>query len=137
MNKLYRSNSNKIISGVCGGIGEYINIDPNLIRILALIIFFKSPGTFIIFYIFASAIIPANPGVIDTDDFYSNTNTPVFLGIMFIILGVLLLSRMLFPQFNFNFLTSLRILIRRLTDFWPVLLIILGIYLIANQNNEQ
>lgn len=33
MKRLYRSNSNKMIAGVCGGIGEYFNIDPTLIRL--------------------------------------------------------------------------------------------------------
>jgi len=32
--RLYRSKKNKIIAGVCGGIGEFLNIDPTLIRLL-------------------------------------------------------------------------------------------------------
>lgn len=32
--KLYRSNNNKMLCGVCGGIGEYLGIDPTLIRLL-------------------------------------------------------------------------------------------------------
>ena len=31
--KLYKSNKNKMIDGVCGGIGEYINIDPTIVRL--------------------------------------------------------------------------------------------------------
>ena len=33
MKKFYKSNKNKKILGICGGIGEYFNIDPNIIRI--------------------------------------------------------------------------------------------------------
>ena len=31
--KLYRSNTNRMICGVCGGIGEYLNVDPTLVRL--------------------------------------------------------------------------------------------------------
>ena len=36
--RLYRSDSNKMIAGVCGGIGEYFNIDPTLIRLAWVIL---------------------------------------------------------------------------------------------------
>ena len=32
--KLYRSNTNRMICGVCGGIGEYLNVDPTLVRLI-------------------------------------------------------------------------------------------------------
>ena len=35
--KLYKSIENKMICGVCGGIGEYLNIDPTLIRLLMVL----------------------------------------------------------------------------------------------------
>ncbi|HEY3362084.1 MAG TPA: PspC domain-containing protein, partial [Methanosarcina sp.] len=38
MNKLYRSKKNKIIAGICGGIGEYFKVDPTLIRLLWVLI---------------------------------------------------------------------------------------------------
>jgi len=37
MKKLYLSNSDKIIGGVCGGVAEYFEIDPTLIRLIAVI----------------------------------------------------------------------------------------------------
>jgi len=39
--KLYRSKKNRMIAGVCGGIGEYLNVDPTFIRLLfiALLVF--------------------------------------------------------------------------------------------------
>ena len=40
MKRLYRSKKDKIIGGVCGGIGKYFNIDPVLIRILWLFFIF-------------------------------------------------------------------------------------------------
>jgi len=37
---LYRSKKNRVVGGVCGGIGEYFDIDPTLIRLLAILAFF-------------------------------------------------------------------------------------------------
>ena len=54
--KLYRSRKNRMICGVCGGIAEYFNIDPTLIR-LALVLF-ACTGTGILAYFIASIIIP-------------------------------------------------------------------------------
>ena len=55
--KLYRSKKNRVIAGVCGGIGEYFNVDPTLIRLL-WIIFLLLAGSGIIAYIIAWIIIP-------------------------------------------------------------------------------
>ena len=54
--KLYRSRTNKMLSGVCGGIAEYFNIDPTLIRLLFVL--FGCTGGGILAYIIAAIIIP-------------------------------------------------------------------------------
>ena len=59
--KLYRSTKNQMIGGVCGGIGEYFNIDPTLIR-FAFVAIACAIWTVIILYIFGLIIIPLNPG---------------------------------------------------------------------------
>ena len=58
--RLYKSNENKMLDGVCGGIAEYFNIDPTLIR-LAWVVFCALGGSGIIAYIIAAIIIPRNP----------------------------------------------------------------------------
>ena len=58
MKKLYRSRSNKIVAGVCGGIGEYFNVDPTLIRLGVVALSFMFGGGFIA-YIIAAIVIPA------------------------------------------------------------------------------
>ena len=58
--KLYKSNKNKMLDGVCGGIGEYINIDPTFVR-LGWVLFCALGGSGIIAYIIAAIIIPRNP----------------------------------------------------------------------------
>lgn len=57
--KLYRSSNNKMLAGVCGGIGEYFNIDPTVIRLLWAVLACSSTGIFI--YILAAIIIPLEP----------------------------------------------------------------------------
>ena len=42
--KLYRSNTNKMLCGVCGGIGEYFNIDPTIVRLIWAIFICSGPG---------------------------------------------------------------------------------------------
>lgn len=58
--RLYKSNDNKMISGVCGGIAEYFNIDPTLVR-LGWVLFSALGGSGIIAYIIAAIIIPKKP----------------------------------------------------------------------------
>lgn len=54
--KLYRSNTNKMLCGVCGGLGEYLNIDPTIIRLIWAIFICSGPG--IIAYFAAALIVP-------------------------------------------------------------------------------
>ena len=58
--KLYRSEKNKVIAGICGGLGEYMDIDPVVIR-LAWVIFTLLGGAGILAYIIAWIIIPPAP----------------------------------------------------------------------------
>lgn len=57
MKTLYRSTTNRVFCGVCGGLGEYFNVDPTLIRLLWILLI-CSFGTGIIAYIIAAIIIP-------------------------------------------------------------------------------
>lgn len=54
--KIYRSSKNKIIFGVCGGLAEYFEVDPLLIRILFLVISFPGPGIFL--YLILAILMP-------------------------------------------------------------------------------
>lgn len=56
-NRLYKSKTNKFLCGVCGGIGEYFNIDPTLVR-LAWVVFSMCGGSGMLAYIIAAIIIP-------------------------------------------------------------------------------
>lgn len=58
MKRLYRSYKNRMLAGVLGGIGEYFNIDPTLVRLLFVVILFLSSFTVSIVYLIAVFIIP-------------------------------------------------------------------------------
>lgn len=55
--KLYKSSVNRKLCGVCGGIAEYFNIDPTLVRLVWVIITLMG-GAGILAYIIAAIIIP-------------------------------------------------------------------------------
>ncbi|MBI1973158.1 PspC domain-containing protein [Candidatus Woesearchaeota archaeon] len=59
--KLYLSNKNRKIAGFCGGLAEYLNVDPTLIRLLYVFFTLISMGTGIVVYIIAWLIVPRNP----------------------------------------------------------------------------
>ena len=58
--RLHRSNENKVIAGVCGGIAEYFGVDPTVVRLL-WVLFSLMGGSGILAYIIAALIIPRNP----------------------------------------------------------------------------
>lgn len=60
--KLYRSDRDRMLLGVCGGIGEYLNVDPTIIRLLWAI-FMCWGGAGIFAYLVAAIIIPGRPDV--------------------------------------------------------------------------
>lgn len=58
--RLYKSNANRLLAGVCGGIADYFDIDPTLIR-LGWVAFCALGGSGILAYIIAAIIIPSRP----------------------------------------------------------------------------
>ena len=58
MKKLFRSRENRMICGVCGGVAEYFNIDPTLVRLGWVLVAACSFGTGIIAYFVAAIIMP-------------------------------------------------------------------------------
>ncbi len=89
MNRLHRSKRNKVILGVCGGLAEYFNIDPTLVRIISILISFSGVGIFL--YIAAALIMPEDRGDYKENDqwrsgygtgtdSYSNTGSGSYTG---------------------------------------------------------
>lgn len=55
--KLVKSNSNRVVCGVCGGIGEYFNIDPTFVR-LGFVLFTMAGGSGLLLYLIMAIIMP-------------------------------------------------------------------------------
>ncbi|MBU1065886.1 PspC domain-containing protein, partial [bacterium] len=101
MKRLFRSRNNKIIAGVCGGVGEYFNIDPVLVRLIWGILFFIG-GAGLLGYIIAWIIIPERidmPGTaMDSEEEkhvqMKTSYTPqLLIGLFLVFIGATLLIR--------------------------------------------
>lgn len=60
--KLYRSRENRMLGGVCGGLGEYFDIDPTLVRLLFVFgAFLGIPGALVLIYLVMLILVPQEP----------------------------------------------------------------------------
>lgn len=134
--RLYRSRTDKVIGGVCGGLGEYFNVDPTFIRIIAVLLVFAK-GVGFLAYLIAWIIIPREPvaeggeAVQPSDEkspdkpSYSSWNKYV-PGAILIIIGLFFIMEQQYWWWDIE-------------RFWPVLLIGAGLLLIfrMNQGNKK
>lgn len=137
--RLYRSRTNKVFAGVCGGMAEYFDVDPIIIRILfILMVLFGGSG--ILLYIAAIIIIPQkpymaadfNPPGTQTQPMPASSNARNIFGYVLIIGGGLLLLANLDVFHFFDFIGD------AFEYIFPILLIILGMAVIYyRQANPQ
>jgi len=121
--RLYRSRKDVKIAGVCGGMAEYFDIDPIIVRILMVLLVFAG-GAAILVYLLGWLIIPKAPegpevvAVTETPSSEASENKGdrgrLLAGLILVILGLILLSSNFIPWFNFG-------------KLWPLLLIVIGI----------
>ena len=142
--KLYRSSSDQMIGGVCGGLGAYLNIDPIFVRLLFILLLFGSDFGFIL-YLLLWIIIPEEGkeyGFKDDsvgekfksmgNDIQQAVTQPhpqagLIMGIGLIVVGgFLMLDRL-----NFSWLQWIN-----LDILWPILLIIGGVVLLFRKSGE-
>jgi len=143
--KLNRSVKDKVIGGVAGGLAEYFEIDPVLVRVLFVVsLFFHGAG--FIAYIILWIIVPEAPYVfetasnagtsgtatVETDSKQDDPATAYFksleekkakrnrnIGIVLMVIGIIFLADNFIPRIHFG-------------DFWPIILIALGVSLLLN-----
>ncbi len=92
MKKLTRSESNRVLAGVCGGFGEYFSIDPTVVRIL-WIFFTLFGGAGVLAYILAIFIIPERSdqqNVVESKKKRSDESSLMLWGIVLILVGLVL-----------------------------------------------
>lgn len=136
--KLYRSRKNRVFGGVAGGLAEYFGLDPILMRVIFVIITLIN-GIGLILYIILWIVIPEIPFEMaykvnpDDNSQKSEPHEPglssieqkheskgrIVVGAILIIIGALFFLEKMIPSFSFE-------------DFFPALLIIIGIALIWN-----
>lgn len=111
---LYRSRTHRVVGGVCGGLGEYFELDPVLVRILTVMLFML-PGIGILTYIIAWIIIPERPfDMAPAEEEVQLASWNKYIpGILLIGFGCVMLARTYFDYFDWG-------------GFWAVLLILLG-----------
>jgi len=136
--RLYRSRKDRLIGGVCGGIAEYFEIDPTIVRIVwVLLIFAKGIG--LLAYLIGLIIIPENPARGEVEKVPSKRTSRslgIIFGIVLILLGFYFLSEQLywFP-YRWRFFWPWYM---RWDLFWPLLLILIGVlYLISIRRKES
>lgn len=140
--RLYLSKNDKKIAGVCGGIAEYFNVDPTLIRLIWLVMIFAF-GTGLLVYIIAAIVIPEKEGTASTINLSKNSDGSFseegrssyssydeekgrnIIGYILIALGGLLFAKRIFPWqwISFKFLG-------------PAILIGIGLIFIGKGRNK-
>lgn len=130
MNKLYRSSTDKVFAGVCGGLGEYLNVDSSVIRILwALSVLVMGFG--VLLYIISAIVIPIEPKEKTESKGKSQAPQtlsvvfPFIIGLFLILIGLTALGYTLdWRLFHWHQIRHL------LWIIFPALFIILGLALI-------
>ena len=87
--KLYRSAKDRMISGVCGGMADYFNIDPTIVRIIWVLLFFTG-GAGLLLYIAALIIVPLDPDSVPVKRESAGDSKAVW-GIILVVIGIILL----------------------------------------------
>ena len=149
--KLYRSVTDKMIAGICGGLAEYFAVDPVIVRLVFVLAIVFGAGSGILAYIILWVIVPQKPYFItpfnpeqpktdstaSTDEKKSENiqfnmnvvndkpqnNRSIYAGAFLILLGGIFLLDNFVPHFYFS-------------DFWPLILIGLGFAIILNAKNK-
>lgn len=80
--RLYRDDNDKILGGVCGGLGNYLRVDPTIVRLVFALLSFGA-GTGILVYLLLWIILPSKPlaNVISTKRMYRNPDEKVIAGV--------------------------------------------------------
>jgi len=89
--RLYRSRTNRVLAGVCGGIAEHYGSDPTAVRLAALVIgLFTGIVPMVVLYIVAAIVVPeAGGGVADRATVAgAPSQTPLVLGTLLVLIGI-------------------------------------------------
>lgn len=136
--KLYRSCDDRLIAGVCGGLGEYFDIDSSIVRLVFALLLIAG-GSGLLVYIIAWVVIPSDPKCVTKEtgaeeikqkaetfakevkkelkDHKSLNSTKTIFGLIVLLLGITLLMENLFGLHLWQ-------------NIWPIVVIAVGIVII-------
>ena len=141
--KLQRDTMNKVIGGVCSGLANYFGIDASLVRLLFAFMFLCASAGFWL-YIILWIVMPAGQGVQNETSYFvspdgttevssetpndgmktSKSKGSLVAGLILIGIGALGLLNKYIPEINWE-------------TAWPILLIVLGLFLIIPFNTKK
>ncbi len=149
--KLFRSTQNKVVAGICGGLAEYFDIDPVIVRVIFVVATFGW-GFSILAYFILWIIVPVNrmpfpsekAEALEMNDetgsfteslnYQKNyiqskgtSNGKIAFGVVLIVIGLIALLNNLIPEIEFKYV-------------FPIILIIIGIAIlmkIPNRNHNE
>jgi phage shock protein PspC (stress-responsive transcriptional regulator) len=126
--RLYRSQTNKVIAGVCGGLAEYLNVDTTIVRLVWVLLTLLG-GSGIILYVLAFFIIPERPIIMGDapSPMKSEFGSARIFGILFVAAGVVLLLD------NLGILSFCRIWDTTWEFVLPGILMLAGIYFLTKR----
>ena len=110
-----------MIGGVCGGLAEYFNVDPTLVRVVYLVAtLFTGVVGGLVLYVVLAVIVPQSPSTDSEDAAAPSIPSLVTAGLILVVLGALLLVA------NYGLLAWWA-----WTRLWPVIIVVAGLILIA------
>jgi|SRR5579872_3072651 len=131
--KLYRSAENRIIGGVCGGLAEYFETDPILVRVIFLFLTLIGAAG-VLLYLILWIMIPEKhedqkkhlefAHEVRQHMHRSHRAAHSMVGLFIILVGVLLLIDQLYPGLGFS-------------KFWPVFIIAFGVVIMLKKSEHQ
>jgi phage shock protein C len=125
--RLWRSRDDRVIAGVCGGLGRYLGVDPVLVRIAAVVLVFAG-GAGILLYAIGWIVMPEEPELVAGQPVAGTepperTSGAVLLGFVFVVLGAFFLVDELWPDFlSWQYV-------------WPVALIAVGLAILLRSKS--
>lgn len=132
--RLYRSQKNKVIAGVCGGYAEYFDVDPVIMRLLFVLLAFFGGSGFLI-YLASMIVVPKRP--FDQAETETGSVQSSVVSIRFILGGVLVVLGVLFLMANLGLFAFMHAWDLSWEFVFPILLILLGMAIIYYRQNEQ
>lgn len=107
--EIFRSRTNRMLAGVCGGLGEHFHIDPTILRILFVILGLFQFGFALVAYIIGIVVLKENP--YESEPIHVDSQkTNLFLGAGLILFGILSLVKNYIGWFDWRFITPVALI---------------------------